>query len=126
MKKELVDFVKIIYRNKSIPTIIKLIDWDYLSLTEVTGIGEVYADVILEQLEDNSIIVSGKRVKRPNGGYSPKKTFIKDLEVRPEEKYIKKDIFGREYVRGLWSSPIIIEDRISRIPIKDFNIIKRH
>ena len=126
MKKELVDFVKIIYRNKSIPTIIKLIDWDYLSLTEVTGIGEVYADVILEQLEDNSIIVSGKRVKRPDGGYSPMKTFIKDLNVRPEEKYIKKDIFGREYVRGLWMAPLTIEDRVSIIPIKNFNIIKRH
>ena len=126
MKKELVDFVKIIYRNKSIPTIIKLIDEDYLSLTEITGIGEVYADVILEQLEDNSIIVSGKRVKRPDGGYCPKKTFIKDLKVRPEEKYIKKDIFGREYVKGIWFSLPIIEDKISIIPIKDFNIIKRH
>ena len=126
MKKELVDFVKIIYKNKSIPTIIKLIDEDYLSLTEITGIGEVYADVILEQLEDNSIIVSGKRVKRPDGGYCLKKTFIKDLEVRPEEKYIKKDIFGREYVKGIWFSLPIIEDKISIIPIKDFNIIKRH
>ena len=125
MKKELVDFVKIIYKNKSIPTIIKLIDEDYLSLTEITGIGEVYADVILEQLEDNSIIVSGKRVKFPSG-YSPKKVFVRDLDVRPEEKYIKKDIFGREYIRGLWSSPLIIEDRISRIPIKNFKIVKRH
>lgn len=125
MKKELVDFVKIIYRNKSIPTIIKLIDEDHLSLTEVTGIGEVYADVILEQLEDNSIIVSGKRVNC-NSGYSLMKTFIKDLNVRPEEKYIKKDIFGREYVRGLWRSPLIIEDKMSIIPIKNFNIIKRH
>lgn len=125
MKKELVDFVKIIYKNKSIPTIIKLIDEDYLSLTEVTGIGEVYTDVILEYLEDNSIIVFGKRVKSPSG-YSHKKVFVRDLDVRPEEKYIKKDIFGREYVRGLWGSPLIIEDRISRIPIKNFNIIKRH
>lgn len=126
MKKELVDFVKISYMNKSIPTIIKLIDEDHFSLTEVAlGIGEIYADVILEHLEDNSIIVFGKRVKSPVG-YSPKKVFVKDLDIRPEEKYIKKDIFGREYIRGLWSSPLIIEDRISRIPIKNFNIIKRH
>ena len=126
MKKELVDFVKIIYGNKSIPTIIKLIDEDHFSLTEVSGIGEVYADVILEQLEDDSIIISGKKVKRPDGGYRLKKTFIKDLEVRPEEKYIKKDIFGREYVKGIWFSPPIIEDKISRIQLKDFKLIKRH
>ena len=125
MKKELVDFVKIIYMNKSIPTIIKLIDEDHLSLTEVTGIGEVYADVTLEHSEDNSIIVFGKRVKI-SSGYSPKKVFVRDLDIRPEEKYIKKDIFGREYIRGLWSSPLIIEDKISRIPINNFNIIKRH
>ena len=125
MKKELVDFVKIIYMNKSIPTIIKLIDEDHLSLTDVVGIGEVYADVILEQLEDNSIIVSGKKVEQYSG-YSLKKTFIKDLDVRPEERYIKKNIFGREYVRGLWSSPLIIEDRVSIIPIKNYNVIKRH
>lgn len=125
MKKELVDFVKIIYRNKSIPTIIKLIDEDHFSLTEVTGIGEVYTDVTLEHLEDNSIIVFGKRVKFPVG-YSPEKVFVKNLDIRPEEKYIKKDIFGREYIKGLWSSPLIVEDSISRIPIKNFNIIKRH
>ena len=125
MKKELVDFVKIIYNNKSIPTIIKLIDEDHFSLAEVTGIGEVYADVTLEHLEDNSIIVFGKRVKLP-AGYSPKKVFIRDLDIRPEEKYIKKDIFGREYIKGLWSSPLIIEDSISEIPAKNFNIIKRH
>ena len=125
MKKELVDFVKIIYKNKSIPTIIKLIDEDHLSLTEVTGIGEVYSDVILEYLEDNSIIVSGKRVK-VSSGYLQKKVFVRDLDIRPEEKYIKKDIFGREYIRGLWSSPLIVENKINRIPIKDFNIIKRH
>ena len=48
------------------------------------------------------------------------------MSLKEALKYIKKDIFGREYIRGLWNSPLIIEDRISRIPIKNFNIIKRH
>lgn len=109
--KELADYGKIVYANPGtgiMKTQVILLSEDEITeeLKQPWPIGEFIKDLTIERDPENNIIsIVSRRYVQFEGGWSHKREFVKNMKVRPDESYIKKDIFGREYVKGTWFTP---------------------
>jgi hypothetical protein len=77
-------------------------------------------DIILEELDNGGIKITGKPLIY-YAGYSRHRKYIKDIPIRPYSEYLKKDIFGREYVPG--HQPYVCPPRVSE---KEVTYISNH
>ena len=82
---------------------------------------DVYVNVILEKF-DNELKITGNRILW-DGGYSRNKLYVKNLKERPSEKWINRDIFGREYVRWVYEYPAMEDKREKSVSTNSYTII---
>ena len=67
--------------------------------------GKVYlVDVVLEIKENKSLELTGKKLLR-DGRYTKHRILVKNLPERPHSRWIRKDLFGREYVKWVYEFP---------------------
>lgn len=82
--------------------------------------GRDITDIILEELDNGGIKITGKPLIY-DAGYSRHRKYVKNLSSRPHSEYLKKDIFGREYVPG--HQPYVCPPRVSE---KEVTYISNH
>ena len=82
--------------------------------------GKDITDVIIEELNDGGIRITGKPLIY-YAGYSRHRKYVKDIPIRPYSEYLEKDIFGREYVPG--HQPYVCPPRVSE---KEVTYISNH
>lgn len=79
-----------------------------------------YVDVILERSE-NQVKITGTKILQ-EGGYTRHKILVKNLPERPEEEWISKDFFGREYVKYVFKFHPRLDNKRTTIITNNFVI----
>lgn len=82
--------------------------------------GKDITDIILEKLNEGEIKITGKPLIY-DAGYKRHRVYVKNMPSKPYPEYLKKDIFGREYVPG--NQPYICPPRVSE---KEVTYISNH
>jgi hypothetical protein len=84
------------------------------------GGGKDITDIVIEELNNGGIKITGKPLIY-TAGYTRSRKYIKNMLSRPYSEFLKKDIFGREYVPG--HQPYVCPPRVSE---KEITYISNH
>ena len=82
--------------------------------------GKDMTDIVIEELSNGGIKITGKSLIY-TAGYTKSRKYIKNMLSRPYSEYLKKDIFGREYIPA--HHPYLCPPRISE---KEVTYISNH